>query len=139
MAGNLSPLDSDNSRCFTDVQKTFSLLVSWRIFSLKEVGKRFCPVGVRWLGFLTSILHSALTYPKLRDILEGIPASDIQNKTVKSLIKNTIHCLDKVNCDHKDIVFKIFQFSVVYFKFWRKVVMSNGTNILEVTIDTRLS
>ena len=75
--------------------------------------------------------------PKLRDILEGIPASDIQNKTVKSLIKNKIHCLDKVNRDHKDIVFKIVQFSVVYFKYWRKVVMSNGTNrYYEVTIDT---
>ena len=49
-----SPLDSDNPKCFTDVQKTFSLLVSRRIFSLKEVGKRFCPVGVRWLGL---ILH----------------------------------------------------------------------------------
>ena len=44
---------------------------------MKEVGKRFCPSII-----LTSILQSALTYPKLRDILEGIPASDIQNKTV---------------------------------------------------------
>ena len=56
--------------------------------------------------------------------------------TVMSLIKNTIHCLDKVNRDHKYIVDKIFQFSVAYFKCWRKVVMSNGTNILKVTIDT---
>ena len=110
MTGNLYPIRQDNSNCFTDVQKMFSLLVSRIIFSLKEIGKRFRPVGVRWLGFLTSILHSALTYPKLRDILEGIPALDIQNKTVKSLIKNTIHCLDKVNRDHKDIVDKIFQF-----------------------------
>ena len=52
-------------------------------------------------GNLQPIRHSSLTYPNLRDILEGIPASDIQNKTVKSLIENTIHCLDKVN--HKVI------------------------------------
>ena len=106
MAGNLQPIRQlDNSKYFTDVQKFFSLLVSRIIFSLKEIEKRFCPVGVRWLGFLASILHNALTrYIKLRDILEGIPASDIQNKIVKGLNNNTKHCLEKVNRDHKDIV-----------------------------------
>ena len=87
-------------------------------------------------GNLQLIRHSELTYPKLRDILEGIPASDIRNKTVKGLIKTTKHVLDKVNRDHKNIVDKIFRFSVVYYKCWRKAVIPNVANILEVTIDT---
>ena len=57
-----SLLNSDNSKVLNDVQKTFILLVIGITFSLKEIEKRFCTVGVtaRRLGFLTYILYSAL-------------------------------------------------------------------------------
>ena len=127
------PFNFDHTEYFTDVQKLFCMLVSKRQFTMSDIGKSFCAVGVRWLGFLTSMLHSSLTYEKLRQTLSAIPDSDVPNKTVKNLIENTIFCLDKVNLDSKDVVKKIYDFSVIYWGCWRDAVMSNGTNILEVS------
>ena len=124
--------EHDHTKYFTDVQKLFSILVTKKNFTLKDIGKRFSAVGVRWLGFLCSLLHSSLSYMPLKAALEGIPDSDIPNKTVKGYIRNSIKMLDTINGQHAEVVKDIFQFSVVYFKCWRSAVMSNGTDILQV-------
>ena len=131
-----TPFAHDHTKFFTDVQKLFSMLVSKKEFTMKDIGKKFCAVGVRWLGFLCSLLHSSLADVPLRKALEDIPESDIPNKTVKAIIANTVHCLQQLNLENTSVVDDIFEFSVVYFGCWRQVVMSDGTNILEVTINT---
>ena len=126
----------DDACAFQHVQKLFCMLISQTHFTKDDIAKRFCAVRVRWLAFLCSLLHTSMSYTSLKKALAEIPDEKIPNKTYRGYIENTLEILDELNLKHKETVSDIFRFSVVYFKCFRLTVMSNGTNLLKVTIDT---
>ena len=72
----------------------------------------------------------------LEKALAEIPNEKIPHKTYKGYIKNILEILYDLNLRHRETVSDIFRFSVVYFKCWRLTVMSKGTDLLKVSIDT---
>ena len=126
----------DDACSFQHVQKLFCTLISQTHFTKNDIAKQFCAVGVRWLAFLCSLLHTSLSYTSVRKALAEIPDEKVPNKTYRGYIRNTLEILDELNLRHRETVSDIFRFSVVQSKCWRLTVMSNGTDLLKVTIDT---
>ena len=116
------------------MQKLYCLLISKKQLNKCEVAKKFVPVGVRWLGFYCSLLHTILTIDVILTKLQNLKDTDF-GKTRNGIRDNTIRCL-LVLKDSPITMKKIYDFAKVNFICWCKAVTSTGETMFGTTLQT---
>ena len=90
---NFEPISSDSTNGLTDLQKFFCTLISKRVFRKTEIARKFVPVGVWWLGYLSLLLHACLTSECLLNTLENLLDCDLPSKIKIGIRNNTVEML----------------------------------------------
>ena len=116
---DFQPINTEHFNNLADLQKFYCTLISKRVFKKREVARKFVPVGVRWLGYICSLLHACLSSECLLQTLENLPDSDLPSKNKRGIRDNTVDMLKQLKIS-SDTTKKIFKFSKVHFLSWHQ-------------------
>ena len=129
------PINSEQYNNLTDLQKFYCTLISKRVFRKTEIARKFVSVGVRWLGFLCSLLNACLTSECLVHTLENLPDCDLPSKSKRDIRDNTVDMLKTLRkCSNT--IKKIYEFSKIHFLCWRQAVDSDGSTVFTTAVET---